>query len=49
MPLLEQRVHVKGEDLDIVLRAPAGAEKACIDPSSALVDRRPEDNTVAVN
>jgi len=46
--LLEQRVHVQGEDLDIVLHAPAGAEKAALDPSSELIDRRPEDNAIAI-
>ena len=35
-------MHVKGEDLDVVLQAPAGAEKAGMDPSSEMIDRRPD-------
>jgi len=46
--LFEQRIHVKGEDFDVVLAVPDGAEKAAIDPSSEMIDRRPEDNLIAI-
>lgn len=46
--LLEQRVHVTGEDFEVVLRAPEGAEKAALDPSSYMIDRRSEDNEITI-
>ena len=46
--LFEQRIHVTGEAFDVVLAVPDGAEKAAIDPSSEMIDRRPEDNLIAI-
>jgi ABC-2 type transport system permease protein len=46
--LVEERVHVKGEDFEVVLRAPDGAEKAAIDPSSEMIDRHSDDNEIAI-